>query len=302
MIRPLGEADLPRVVHLCERELECDRDPGEIPRLLMRREVLGYAAVREESVVGFLLGSTRQRRPVDGSIDLLVVDRTARRRGIARALVAAAEHEFAALGCEHITVQGNPPYYVWPGIDISYTPAICFFEDLGYTRGRALVDMEVDLHAVPLDTEEEEERLRSRGIEIRRAVPEDRDVLHDWVATGAGWPAVWAAEVVIPMDEGRGSCHVALTDGKPIAFCAHGINQRHVVGPMATALEARGMGIGMLLMKRCLAEQRELGLRSSTLGWAGPLSLYSDKLDALITRCYWQYTKPLGEGNAHGDV
>jgi hypothetical protein len=55
------------------------------------------------------------------------------------------ERQLAARGCGQIYLAGHGPYYAWPGIDIHYTAAICFAEDLGYRREGCEVNMNVDL-------------------------------------------------------------------------------------------------------------------------------------------------------------
>jgi mycothiol synthase len=134
--------DLAGVTRLCARELVLDRDGAAIPGILMQRPCTSLVAVRGCEVVGSCFGSvaTDGEGATEGFIDLLVVDRAQQRRGIGRQLADTMERHLAARGCERIYLAGHSPFYAWPGIDIHYTAAICFAEDLGYrrrARGRA---------------------------------------------------------------------------------------------------------------------------------------------------------------------
>jgi ribosomal protein S18 acetylase RimI-like enzyme len=261
---------------------------------LARRAHIGLAVTRDAEVLGAAFGSMMEDASAGGSIDLIVVDRAVRRQGIGRRLVEQLEQEFSHRACGAINVRGNPPCYLWPGVDIHYTPAICFFEDLGFTRGRCVVNMDVDLVTAPLETATQESRLSAAGIQIRRAGPGDKDALHAWVASGLAWPGTWVQELGLVWDNPQAGCHLAMRDRDIIGFCAYGVNQLNIVGPLAVAPASRRLGLGTILLRRCFAEQRDRhGLLAAELGWVGPLALYSDKLHARIGRAFWQYTKPI---------
>jgi mycothiol synthase len=296
-VRPAQACDLPQIARLCDRELELDRGAAGYPELLARRPHIGLAAARDTTVLGAVFGSLMQGAGAGGSIDLIVVDRAFRRQGIGRRLLEQLEQEFSRRTCGVINACGNPPCYLWPGVDIHYTPAICFFEDLGFTRGRCVVNMDVDLVNAPLQTAAQESRMSTVGIQIRRAGPGDRDTLHAWVCSGFAWPAVWAQELDLVWDNPQAGCHLARRGRDIIGFCAYGANQLDIVGPVAVAPASRGLGLATILIKRCLAEQRDRhGLLAAELGWVRPLTLCSDKLQARIGRAFWQYTKPIKGG------
>ncbi|EMD28623.1 GNAT family N-acetyltransferase [Amycolatopsis azurea] len=295
-IRPWETADAAEVAALCAAGLPLDPYAADYPGMLLRRQGIGLVATDGGMIVGTALGSNRSED--EGSLDLLVVAEDFRREGIARRLVTTLEHRLADQGATRIVVEGNAPYYVWPGVDLHYTSAICFFEDSGYERGRCVVNMDVDLDAISLDTSDDEKRLLAGGIEIREATEADRDALHAWLSAGSGWPPAgwppgWADEAVASLGREKAGCHLALSEGKPVAFCAYGVNQPHIIGPMATDHAVRSRGIGMTLMKRCYADQRAQGIAVAEISWVGPLSLFSDRLKARIRRCFWQYGKPL---------
>ncbi|NUP67682.1 MAG: GNAT family N-acetyltransferase, partial [Nonomuraea sp.] len=64
-------------------------------------------------------------------------------------------------------------------------------------------------------------------------------------------------------------------------------------GPMGTAPDARGLGLGGVLLRRCLADQRAAGQASAQIGWVGPLRFYSRAVGARAERVFWLYRRDL---------
>lgn len=289
------------VASLCARELVLDRDAASIPGILMRRPCISLLAVRRCRVAGSCIGAvaTDPDGTTDGFIDLLVVDREQQRQGVGRQLADEMEKQLAARGCQQIYLAGHSPYYAWPGIDIHYTAAICLAEDLGYRRQGCEVNMNVDLSHADLDTAAAQDALRSAGIDIRRAVPADDGPLQE--SLGSTWQQSWIAEIAAALRSRQAGLYLAVQDGRYIGFCTHGLNREHEVGPVGTSPDRRGLGIAGVLLKRCLADQRESGVTVAELVWAGPLSYFSRTLNATIGRAFWQYEKNLAAANQTPD-
>ncbi len=83
-----------------------------------------------------------------------------------------------------------------------------------------------------------------------------------------------------------------MRDGKILAFAAWGARPQWF-GPMGTAPEARGLGLGGVLLRRCLADQRDAGLSSAQIGWVGPLGFYARAVGARAQRVFWLYRRDL---------
>ena len=271
---------------LLARALDLPEDAAEAAVLVDRlkqpppgREVL---AVGDDTAVAMM--SIRTDEPAVGYLDLFAVDVPHRRAGRGRGLLASAEQELAARGVTEVRVVGNAPCYAWPGVDVRYTAAACLLEATGYENTGGAINMTVDLATAPLDTEVEEAALADVGVSVRRAGPSD--AVGEWAADvfspGWGWESSHARGV-----------HVALRDGRILGFAAWGANRPSWFGPMGTAEESRGLGIGAILLKRCLADQRELGLGSAQIGWVGPRAFYSKAVGARVERVFWQYRKAL---------
>lgn len=217
-----------------------------------------------------------------GFIDLIAVHPNVQGRGLGRALVTAAEDWLAGQGAAEIRFAGNPPCYAWPGIDVRYTPALCLAERLGYEHFQVAWNMTADL-SVDLSTDADIDRLGRAEVEVRTAPAGRRDDVVEFARTH--WSGSWAWEV-----EHASGCHYAVRSGEVLGFAAWGARPGWF-GPMGSAPAARGLGIGSVLLRRCLAEQREAGMTHAEIGWVGPLQFYSRAVGARAERVFAQYRR-----------
>jgi mycothiol synthase len=292
-ISQLAPHQLGDVGRLCEQELTLDRSAGSIPRIVTRQPYLGLVAIQDSAVVGACIGSIAASGDghAEGFIDLLVVDRALRRQGIGRRLAGELEQKLKERGCLRVSLSGSGPNNAWPGLDIHYTAAVCLAEDSGYQRQGCEVNMDVDLLRAPLGTRAAEDRLALEGIAVRRADGADDGPLQE--SLGSTWQASWIAEVTDALRSSSAGLYVALQGSRYVGFCCFGLNRVHEVGPIGTDPGMRGLGIGGVLLKRCLAEQRDRGLDAAELVWVGPLSYFARAVDATIGRAFWLYSKDL---------
>jgi GNAT superfamily N-acetyltransferase len=199
------------------------------------------------------------------------------------------ERRLIAAGATRLRIRGNPPHHAWPGIDIRYTPAVCLAQAAGYERLPDANNMLVDLAAADLATDRDVQRLAEAGIEVRRGRPEDEPVLRTWSDSEFG--GTWGEECAMALRNDPPTLHVAIRDGAYLGFAAHGVQRAHVFGPMGTDEAARGLGIGAVLLRRCLADQREAGFDVAEIGWVGPVRFYSRTVGARLGRVFWTFEK-----------
>ncbi|WP_433082686.1 GNAT family N-acetyltransferase [Dactylosporangium sp. CA-052675] len=133
----------------------------------------------------------------------------------------------------------------------------------------------------------DESRLEGQGVKVLPAGPDTPA----WVRSI--WGDGWAWEVEQSLGRDGAGCYVAVRDGEILGFAAYGANRPSWFGPMGTAPAAEGLGVGRVLLRRCLADQHSLGLRSAQIGWAGPIGFYSKAVAARVERVFWIYTKDL---------
>jgi mycothiol synthase len=251
---------------------------------VLTRAPVAVVSMEGNRLVGAALASAGHKDPATAHLDLLLVDPEYRRRGIARALLADLEQALREKGLASVVVKGNAPDYAWPGVDVRYTAAICALQAAGYTHHSTAWNMTARL-PVP-----EKNLKETKDVEIRRATEADLDSLHAMVS--GQWGSAWTAEVERAV-LGNGGVHAAFRDGQPIAFAAWGGCRPSWFGPMGTLPAAKGLGLGSILLRRCLADQAALGLDSAQIGWVGPVPFYSHTVGAFIDRVFFLFCKAL---------
>lgn len=315
----LTDEAVPAVVTLCQEALDLADDAAEAEPILARLcrrtplpdgatppRVAGFVAVSGDGPVGLVLGSLGSRDPSAGHVDLVAVHPGWRRRGVGRALLSRIEAMLVAWGASELWLAGNPPHYAWPGLDVRYTPAICTATALGYAHERTAWNMTADLstpQAAGLrDTAAAETALAAQGIEVRRASPADVPALVEFARSTFG--PVWGAEVADSVGRPDAGCHLAVRasggandPGEVLGFAAYGSSRPSWFGPMGTATGARGLGVGAVLLRRCLRDQYAAGQRRVQIGWVGPVPFYSEVAGARIERVFFLYRKPVPRGD-----
>ena len=256
----------------------------------------GPVAAGGGRVIGVVLGSVSHRDPAIGHIDLIAVDPRERRRGVGRALVGRIEGALAGLGAGDVVIAGNAPFYGWPGIDVRYTPALCAAMALGFEQDQPAWNMTADLRkpdALGLRaTAPAEARLAAEGITVRRAGPSEAPALTEFALTNFG--SGWAGEITHSIGRERAGCHVAIgSSGEILGFATYGSSRPSWFGPMGTAPAARGLGVGSVLLRRCLADQKAAGNDTVQIGWVGPVPFYSRVVGARVERVFFLYRKQL---------
>ncbi|MEV6105645.1 GNAT family N-acetyltransferase [Streptomyces sp. NPDC051940] len=302
-LRTAAEDDLPALTALAAAALVHDADAPDVLRLLWDQDGghpgLRLVADSGGDLLGTALGHLRPatgERPATGFLDLVAVHPDAQSRGIGRALLTRLEQELTAAGATRLLVRGRPPAYAWPGVDIRYTRAVCLLASSGYTRLPEGLNMHVDLATAPLDTEADVERLAAAGVTVRRMAADDAGLgLLDWIARFGG---SWAGEAERALAHRTPRGHVAVREGdggapEYVGFACHGVNRRSWFGPMGTEAAERGLGIGTVLLRRCLADQRAAGLAEAEIGWTDPIHFYARGVDATLGRVFWPYEKQL---------
>jgi mycothiol synthase len=296
IIRSGTPADLPRIKQICADVLDLEPDPGDLPAILTgsgRR--LGVVAEADGDILGACYGSVgpESSGQPDGHVDMLAVSRPAWGRGIGRTLLGRMEELLAERGAVAVVLTGNPPVYLWPGVDARYTAMTCLAARAGYERYAEEVDMAVDLRATDLDCARDTARLAAVGLTVRRAERAESERLVSWLRDGPWGHSTWPEEVAATLARQPAGCHVACRRERYVGFACHGSVRRGWFGPMGTLEEERGHGIGSVLLRRCLSDMRAAGSQDAMIGWVGPVPFYARSVGARVRRVYWLYRKDL---------
>ena len=244
--------------------------------------------VREDAdgIQGLMQSVTRGDK---GWLGLMAVTATARRAGCARDLAEEAIARFPS-GVTEVEVLAIPGNYLYPGLDPRWTGALCFLESLGFERFKDCVNLTVHLDQ-DFPIAGETKRLADRDVKVRRATPADDALLVDFFAEQFGDD--WLFECRRAMENDPAGLHLALREGKVLGFSAHSGQNRAwgFFGPMGTSPQARGLGIGRVLLWHCLDDLRGMGHRTAMIPWVGPISFYHHATAAVVERVFWRYRR-----------
>jgi mycothiol synthase len=296
--RELTEADLPALLDLCQRTLPYDS--FNLP--LLRRRVweephhtpaYQITAWDGDHLAGAMLGGIRETPEGMGAwIRLFTVDVPYRRQGLGGALLAELEGRLRDAAYKRLRVGNSAPNYLWPGLDVRYTPAFCFLQKHGFERTGEAVNMLVDLHARSWDTSADEERLAAEGFAFRRLTPADGEEFAAWLTQQ--WNPTWLAEGLSSYANNPISTFVATYQGRICAFASYNVAIfDNGFGPTGTEVALRGRGLGRILFYRCMEDMRQLGHATAEVCWVGPIAFYAKVADAWIHRVFWWMEKSL---------
>lgn len=252
---------------------------------------LCFTAFAGDEPVGFLYCVRRTVRGQEfGYVKLMAVDKAWRRKKIGSQLYEKAEHILMQKGATHIRWYDVPLNYFMPGIDPRYTAACCFALKHGFKQFGEAINMICDLVGKDFSTKKEAEALTAKGVLIRRAAGADHTALKQLLSTE--WE-LWNNEVAMAMRDQPPSVHIAFMNGELKAFSVHNGNNKGTgwFGPMGTHPDMRGLGIGTILLKRCLADMQSQGHKQAIIPWVAPISFYSHYVDARINRVFWRMEK-----------
>jgi len=198
--------------------------------------------------------------PMGGHVVLLLaVHPDHQRQGRARQLLSSVPGPLHAAGAA--------PFYLWPGIDVSNTPALATFEACGFQPTGASLNMGIDTA-------------------FRAPLP-DGIVVEPGDGTGLATSHFphWHDEVA------AGPCWVAHANGDVVAFGCHSVNRRGWIGPMATHPDWRGRGVGHAVLSALCADLMTHGVAVGDIAWVGPVGFYA-KAGARVTRVFRTATRP----------
>lgn len=249
------------------------------------RDGFGWVEEEEGAVCGFVVGVVRTADRISvGYVKLLAVHPERRRQGSGSALLAKLLDAFALEGVNRIRIAESAPNYLTPGLDVRYTPALHLFEKHGFETIGEAYNMEASLPGEGYPTDQ------IPGLTIRRAQQADGPEVEQFVANE--WKD-WVPEVLCSLRRDPVAVHFALNSEEIVAFSAYEGNNAGLgtFGPMGTAPEYRGRGIGENLLKWCLTDLVHLGYERVTIPWVAPIGFYTKTVHATISRVFTRMEK-----------
>jgi mycothiol synthase len=208
---------------------------------------------------------------------LIAVAPGLQRRGAGRALVDEVTARCRDAGVTEIHTGNCAPRYVWPGVDLSSTAALAFFQALGfdaYDHGLNMLLPTSFRAPAPVGITVEREAGDGAVELAQRAFP------------------TWIDEVVRGIE--RGTTFAARDrDGATVAFAAHSVNRATWIGPMATDPERRKAGTGHALLGALAADIEAMhGVDAAEIAWVAPVPFYA-KAGATAHRAFRMHRRRL---------
>lgn len=144
-------------------------------------------------------------------------------------------------------------------------------------------DLLVKLYNLPDITSFLEEQ-KSKGIEIRRALPPEKHIVVRWVKQV--FSEGWASEVEVAFSKHPVSCFVAIENEKLIGFACYDATCKNFFGPVGISKKYRGRGIGKSLLLRCLYTMKEKGYAYAIIGGVGKdnIEFYNKTVGAVLIK------------------
>jgi GNAT superfamily N-acetyltransferase len=85
----------------------------------------------------------------------------------------------------------------------------------------------------------------------------------------------------------------AARDEAFLGFAAYDAARPGMLGPMGVSPRVRQLGLGTVLLKRCLRDLRDAGHAQGEIFSVGPIPFYARTVGAHIFRVFYQYAKRL---------
>ena len=270
-IRPYRGSDEAQLLEVWRASMVADRiseslfrtkvllDPNFLPEHLP-------VAVEAERVVGFVLALTRQvplflqgLEPTSAWITAFGVHPDFQRRGIGSSLFERICERLKADGRAAVEISPYVPNYFVPGVDVkAYPGSIAFLMKIGFTVLDNAISMGADLSGFQIPPEIvdlERQREQEDGVTICPVTSGDLPELMPFIANHFGWD--WfrhAQDYLLDLFGGSNPDQVcflvARRQGEIVGYCQQRLER---FGPFGVDSAYRNLGIGRLLLFRCLA-------------------------------------------------
>lgn len=258
-------------------------DPNFSPEYIIK----GY---KDNNLVSFLCGvKALYKQKKIGWIKIFVVDKSLRYQGIGKTMFSMIETKFA--DCDEIRIMDAVPCYFQPGVDVRYTESIVFLETIGYKKVGENIHLETQLDTINFHLSDEiEKKANLQGYNILRPEGKLYNELLLWIRKT--FPA-WEFEVNFAYKSIPVKIFVAVYNNSVVGFSCYDTTSPGWFGPIGVDPQHRKIGLGKVLLLKCLNELKNFGYKTVVIPWISPSSLkfYTTTCNAKISRCFWVYAK-----------
>ncbi len=291
---------------MCERNvLYCDFSLETFRRASLIDE--GYSSElslvannKKGNPIGFLLAVFRKCLLIKSRnklvLKMMVVDSTRRYQGVGtmlmkELLIRAKQHEKASWRMKVSVFDSNPRYW-WPGLDPRHTEAYFYLKKHGFKKNR-IQSYRTNLKIRKEDYPQSEPSKERAGFKIILASQEDKNDTIAFVEEHFGI-GTWPEETSISFETDPPTTYIARdTNNKIVGFATYNAYFPGSFGPTGVLKKLRGKGIGGLLLKWCLWDIKQTGLKKCIVSWVvgNTRYFYLKSAKARIHHIYWPMSK-----------
>lgn len=142
-----------------------------------------------------------------------------------------------------------------------------------------MTDMLVKLYTLP-NLEPVLAQQKAAGVEIRRAMAAEKQIVVDWVAQN--FEPAWVSESEVAFAQHPVACFIAVEHGQLAGFACYDATCKNFFGPTGVSDRQRGRGIGAALLLACLHALAGQGYAYAIIGGVGPVEFYARTVGAVV--------------------
>ena len=122
--------------------------------------------------------------------------------------------------------------------------------------------------------------LKDEEVQIRRAIPPEKNYILSWIRDN--FSEVWVSEADVAMAASPAKIFIAVKNGELLGFACYDTTAKGFFGPTGVGENARKKGIGTSLLLMSLKALWEDGYPYAVIGGAGPVEYYKKTCSAQI--------------------
>ena len=142
-----------------------------------------------------------------------------------------------------------------------------------------MTDMLVKLYTLPA-LEPVLAQQKAAGVEIRRAMAAEKQIVADWVARN--FEPGWVSESEVAFARQPIACFIAVENGQLVGFACYDTTCKNFFGPTGISNPQRGRGVGKALLLACLHAMGGQGYAYAIIGGVGPVEFYAKTVGAVV--------------------
>jgi len=184
------------------------------------------------------------------------------------------------------------PDYLYPGLNPCHSEALFFLKKHGFKKRREHLNLCVDLESI----NNIEPSSVIQDCSITRAIENDKEELIALSFMPKMYRlSSWPAEIELSFDNTPVSTFIAREIGsnKIVGWATHSVGFPGAFGPTGVSKSIRGKGIGGLLLRWCLWDLKQKGLKKCIIRWVreDTAYFYLKAIGARICELYWTMSR-----------